>query len=117
MTPEAPAQGILKRSDWGDAKTYQVVCDCGQSDHDHNIWVEAEETGITVSIYTTAKSPWYSMNRFKQIWTLITKGYLEMETVVTFNEQVALNYANVLQSAITDVKQFRKERDGKIKSS
>lgn len=110
MKLETPAQGILKRNDWGDAKMYQVVCDCGQPDHDHNLWIEAADHGITVTIYATVKSPWWSMNRWKQMWTLLTQGYLEHETVVTFNEQAALNYAETLKSAINDVKAFKEKK-------
>jgi hypothetical protein len=28
LKPQIPAQGILKRDSWGDAITYQVVCEC-----------------------------------------------------------------------------------------
>jgi hypothetical protein len=114
MKAQIPAEGILKKNDWGDAKMYQVVCDCGQSDHEHNLWVEADETGISVTIYATVKSPWWSMNRFKQIWTLIIKGYLQHETVLTMNEQAAFNYAETLKSAVKDVKEFKTIPNTKI---
>jgi hypothetical protein len=111
LEPQTPAEGILKKNDWGDAKMYQVVCDCGQPDHEHNLWVEADETGVSVNIYVTAKSPWWSMNRFKQIWSLVSKGYLQHETVITMNEQSAINYAEILKSAVKDVKEFRSKSD------
>jgi hypothetical protein len=107
MKAQTPAEGILKKNDWGDAKMYHVVCECGQSDHEHSLWIEADETGISVTIYATVKSPWWAMNRFKQIWTLITTGYLKHETVLTMNEQAAFNYAETLKSAIKDVKEFK----------
>jgi len=110
MKPQTPAEGILKKNDWGDSKLYHVVCDCGQSDHEHNLWIEAEDVGVTVTIYVTAKSSWWSMNRFKQIWSLLTKGYLQYETVLTMNEQSALNYSETLKTAINDVKQFKEAR-------
>lgn len=110
MKSQIPAEGILKKNDWGNAKEYQIVCDCGSDDHMHNLWIEAEDIGITVTIYATVKSPWWSMNRFKQIWTLLTKGYLEHQTVLTMNEQTALNYAETLKKSIQDVQQFREER-------
>ncbi len=110
MELQTPAEGILKTNDWGDAKVYHVVCDCGADDHTHNLWVEADDIGITVSIYATVKSPWWSMNRWKQIWTLITKGYLEHQTVLTINQQTALNYAETLKTAIKDVEIFRQQR-------
>jgi len=110
MKLQTPAEGILKKGEWGDAKSYHIVCDCGSDDHTHNLWVEAENIGITVTIYATVKSPWWSMNRFKQIWTLLTKGYLEHQTVLTMNQQTAYNYAETLKNAIKDVDQFRKEK-------
>lgn len=116
MKAQVPAEGILKKNDWGDAKMYQVVCDCGSDDHTHNLWVEAEDHGITVTIYATVKSPWWSLNRFKQIWTLIIKGYLQHETVLTMNEQTAVNYAETLKSAVKDVKEFKAKTDPKNKA-
>jgi len=113
MKPQIPAEGILKKNDWGDAKMYQVVCDCGQPDHEHNLWVEADDTGISVTIYATVKSPWWSMNRFKQIWSLLSKGYLQHETILTMNEQSAINYSETLKSAVKDVKEFKAKTDPK----
>ena len=110
MKLQTPAEGILKKNDWGDARAYHVVCDCGSDDHSHDLWIEAEDIGITVTIYATVKSPWWSMNRFKQIWTLLTKGYLEHQTVLTMSQQTALNYAETLKTSIKDVDHFRKER-------
>jgi hypothetical protein len=109
MKAQTPAEGILKKNSWGDAKTYQVVCECGQSDHEHNLWVEADDSGVSVTIYTTVKSPWWSMNRFKQIWSLVTKGYIQQESIITMSSQTAFNYAETLKSAIRDVANFRKE--------
>jgi len=110
METQTPAEGILKKNDWGDAKMYHVVCDCGADDHTQDLWIEAEDIGITVIIYATVKSPWWSMNRFKQIWKLLTDGYLEQQTVLTMNEQTAFNYSETLKKAIQDVRQFREDR-------
>jgi hypothetical protein len=52
LKAQAPAEGILLRKDYGDAKVYQVVCECGDCDHSHNVWVEAEDIGVSVTIYT-----------------------------------------------------------------
>ena len=119
LKPQTPAEGILKKNDWGDAKMYHVVCDCGQPDHEHSLWVEADETGISVTIYATVKSPWWSMNRFKQIWSLISKGYLKHETVLTMNQQSAINYAETLKSAVKDVSAFKqpKENSAAVKAA
>jgi len=108
MKAQIPAEGIMKIGEWGNTKSYKIACDCGQADHEHTVFVEAEDTGISVTVYVNVKTPFWSANRFKQIWTLLTKGYLEHETVVTMNEQQALNYAETLKSAIQDVKDFKK---------
>ena len=107
MTPELPAEGILKQNSWGDSKTYRVVCECGSNDCDHNVWVEAEDTGITVTIYTTTRTNFWSKTRWYHIWTLLTKGYIDAEANLIMKKQVALNYATVLKSAIDDVERFR----------
>jgi hypothetical protein len=110
MKAETPAQGILKRNDYGDSMCYQVACECGDSNHDHNVWVEADDSNVTVTIYTTVKSKWWKLNRWQKIWQLLTKGYVEYEADIIMNKQVALNYANVLQSAIKDCEKFKQER-------
>ena len=111
MKVQKPAEGILVSNDWGDAKTYEIVCGCGQPNHQHNVWVEADETGVNVTIYVTVQSPFWSMNRWKQIWTLLTKGFLEHETTICMSEQQSINYAGVLTSAAKDVKIFRNKRN------
>lgn len=113
MKPQKPANGILFVNDWGDTKTYDIVCGCGQPDHTHHVWVEVDNYDVSVNIYVTVKSPFWSMNRWKQIWTLLTKGYLEHETTISMSEQQALNYASALTSAIKDVKIFRDKRNAK----
>jgi hypothetical protein len=110
MTPEPPAQGILKRNSWGDAVTYQVVCECTDPAHDHTVWVEADEGNVTVTTYTTQKSKWWSMNRWQKIWILLTKGYVEYEASIIMTEQQALNYAETLKKAIKDVETFKQSR-------
>jgi hypothetical protein len=77
MTYQMPAEGILKRSGWGDAISYQVTCQCHDTDHDHNVWVEADSTNVTVTIYTTQKSKWWILTRWQTIWRLLTRGYIE----------------------------------------
>lgn len=110
MNAQKPAEGILKNGDWGDTKSYQIVCDCHDPDHNHNVYIEADDVGVTVTTYTTQKSQFWSTNRFKTIWILLTKGYVEYEASIIMTEQQALNYSETLKSAIEDVKKFREER-------
>jgi hypothetical protein len=111
MKPQKPAQGILLTRDFGDSKQYEVTCECGDGDHSHKVWVEADDGNVSVTIYTTTKSKWWERNRWKQIWTLLTKGYVECEADVIMNQQQALNYAETLKLAVKDSEEFRKKRN------
>lgn len=114
MTPQIPAEGILKRGEWGDAKSYQVVCECGDPNHDHNFWVEADDGNVSVIIYTTTKSKFWELSRWKKMWILLTKGYVEEEVSIIMREQQALNYADTLAKAVKDVKNFKKSTTAHI---
>lgn len=136
MKSEKPAEGILVRGNYGDSKFYQIVCGCGQEYHDHNVEVEAADTGINVNIYASAKtnywseliekrydieSPWLQevdwffkdlinglWTRLKVTWEIWTTGAVRVETTIAMSEQQALNYAETLKSAVKDVKSFKK---------
>lgn len=138
MKPQTPAEGILKRNDFGDSKWYQVVCGCGQEYHDHTVEVEADETGVNVNIYATAKTNYWSelvkkrydidnpywqeidwflkdlingtWTRLKITWEAWTTGTVTVQTTITMSEQQAINYAETLKSASKDVKEFKQQR-------
>jgi hypothetical protein len=111
MKYQIPAEGILKHNDWGDSKVYRVACECGDESHNHNVWIEAEDTGVVVTVYTTNQTNFWSKTRWYHIWTLITKGYIDTESSVHLTKQQALNYAETLKSAIIDVEDFRKKNE------
>ena len=113
MKAQIPAEGILKTNDWGDSKVYKVVCNCGQDDHSHNVWVESDYHEVNITVYTTVKTNFWSKTRWHHIWTLLTKGYVDTESSVHLNRQQALNYSETLKSAIDDVKKFNQERKEK----
>ena len=113
MNHQIPAEGILKHNDQGDSKVYRVTCECGSSECDHNVWVEADDTGVNVTIYTTSRTNFWSQTRWYHIWTLLTKGYIDTQSTVCLKRQGALNYAETLKSAIIDVEDFRTERKEK----
>ena len=108
MKAEKPAEGILKRHDYGDAKTYSVPCSCGCENGTHNVWVESDITGVSVTTYQKLTTQWWKFNRWQKIWTLLTKGYIEVEACTIMSQQQALNYAETLRSATKDVDAFRK---------
>jgi hypothetical protein len=108
MIAETPAKGILKLNEWGSSKMYKVVCECGSDDCTHTIDIEAEDTGVTVTIYTQTRTNFWSMSRWKHIWTLLVNGHVDFETNIHLSEQSALNYGETLKQAVQDVKNFKK---------
>lgn len=113
MKAEKPAEGILLRRDYGDAKSYAVPCECCGANCEHNVWVESDDTGVSVTTYTQQKTKWWELNRWQVIWRLLTKGYVEYEASIIMTKQQAINYASVLQSAVKDVDTFRQQRKEK----
>jgi hypothetical protein len=111
LNPQTPAEGIMQTNDWGDSKVYRIACNCGDESHNHNVWVEADEHDIMVNIYTTGKTNYWSKTRWYHIWTLLTKGYIDIESSVHMSKQQALNYAETLKSAVNDVEEFRKKHN------
>ena len=105
MKAEKPAEGILKRNEWGDSVLYQVTCSCGDSNHDHNVWIEVDPdlNEVIVNTYTTQKSKWWEQTRWRTIWTLLTRGYVEYESSIIMTKQQALNYAETLKRAVADL--------------
>lgn len=110
MQAQKPAEGILKVNDFGDSMSYKITCECGDDSHTHNVWVEADDARVYVTLYTTVKSKWWEQNRWKTIWTLLTKGYVEYESDVIMNEQQALNYSATLADAVKQCKEFHNKR-------
>ena len=117
MNAEIPAEGIMKTNDWGDSKVYRVACSCHDETHNHNVWIEADDCDIVVTVYTTGKTNFWSKTRWYHIWTLLTNGYIDTESSVHMNRQQAVNYAETLKLAIQDVEEFRKKRDEQNKNS
>ena len=117
MKAQIPAEGILKTNDWGDSRVYKVVCNCGDDDHSHNVWVESDDHEVTVTVYTTVKTTFWSKTRWQHIWTLLSKGYVDCETTVSMTEQQAINYAETLKSAVDDVKKFRSKNNSTAKAA
>ncbi len=108
MQAQTPAQGILKINDWGNAKTYQIVCECTDPECTHDLWVEADDHAVTVNIYVTTKTDFWSKGRWRQMWDILTTGYTKHQSTICLSRQVAINYAETLKSAVEVVEEFQK---------
>lgn len=135
MEAQTPADGILKTGDWGTSKTYHVACDCGNAECRHVIDIEADDWGVTVTVYTEQKTPWWKRRfadnhnidnpvldrldrtwkdlangiwrRVALTWDIWVHGYVKYETNIILKEQAALNYGNTLIVAASEVKALK----------
>lgn len=136
MKAQKPAEGILLMNEWGHTKLYKVACQCGQPYHEHYLDVEAEDTGVNVTLCVTVKTDYWTetvekrydidnvwlqefdwfwkdlvnstVRKLKLTWELWTTGAVTTETTIAMTEQQALNYAETLKTAVKDVQDFRK---------
>lgn len=133
---QTPAKGILLSNDWGNSKSYTIECECSDESHSHTLSIDAEDHGITVTIYTdqttdhwtTVIEPRYDIdNELAQwynwfwvgVWNglctrlRLTKdiwfhGHVKYQSTLILSEQTALNYSETLKKAIVDVKNFKR---------
>ena len=55
MKAQTPAEGIMKTNDWGDSRVYRIACNCGDENHNHNVWVEADDHGTKKEFFDNIK--------------------------------------------------------------
>lgn len=106
---QTPAEGILVRKDLGDFKSYLVVCDCGDTDHSHEVVVEATDNSVDVNVYVQVDVKQSLVDRLSAIWSLITTGQCKTEVSLVLSEQQALNYAATLQQAVASVAEHKRK--------
>lgn len=110
MQPQDISLGVSKNS----TGVITVNCDCGDSSHNHTVFVNNDEGIISVDVYTVTYSKfkltefhrtdfWNAIsNRFKQAFAILFKGYAEYETNLLLDKQSALNYADALIKAVKE---------------
>ena len=111
MKPQKPAQGIMLNRNWGTARTYTIACECGELDHFPQMWIDigdesdADLQNVTVTFYVETASPWYSVNRWRQIWQILTRGYVKQEHALILSKQAALNLSTVIRNSVAEMQQ------------
>jgi hypothetical protein len=112
MNVEQAATNVCKMRDYYDGSSmFRVTCDCMSTDCDHVINVEYDEDigDVTVTIYATQKTRYWDGSRFKWIWKMLTKGYVDVESSTVLNKQAALNYAGALTGAVDKLEEVRNQ--------
>lgn len=101
---QMPLKGIQLSQEFTNAKIYHIRCDCGDEDCSHDVEIEIDEDGyVSVNIYMKLRSKFWKVSRWKQIWQILTKGYIDTESSILLSEKSAKNYGNALLRTIDDL--------------
>ncbi len=103
---QEPARNIMKTGEWPDADCYRIACDCHDSAHDLDVWIEVENDpevrDVTLTFYKEMYSPiWESgFNRFREAARILFTGSTRVAGTIIMRRDVAQNFVNLVQTSI-----------------
>jgi hypothetical protein len=107
ITAQTPAEGIMLQKEFTNAVSYTIACDCGDPAHNVNMWIESkadlDTDDVTLTFYVTTTNKWWSVNRWKQIWQLITAGHVKQESTLILSKQAALNLSTIIRNSTLEL--------------
>ena len=112
MIKQNPAQGISVDSDYGDAKVFNVECDCSSDDHAIKMWIEVNRDvdipDVEITFYVSTWTPW-----FKNIWERINVaanvlflGIHRQQHSMLLNKQSATNFAHAILDTVNELEKL-----------
>ena len=106
-----PSTGILKRQPLNDVHSYLIECDCTESSHNVNAWIEINRENdieqVEVVFYMEWEHgylPWKGLwHRLKTTWQVIWGGKIKVSHDILLNPETAKNFANALEKSVADL--------------
>lgn len=98
-------------ADHGDAKSYRIMCDCGEPTHEVTMWMEVDhelDPYVTVTLYSNLHTGW---GRWKHIWRLLTQGQAEMHQELILAPQAARNFIGVVEAFLNQSQSDPQDRE------
>jgi len=112
MKAQQPAQGISIDNDFGDAKVFNVECDCTSDDHAVKMWIEVQRDNfipdVEVSFYVTTWTREFWKNwpaRLSAVYDILIKGVHKQEHHMLLNKQSALNFAAAIKNTVEEMEE------------
>jgi len=111
MQAQTPAVGISLEKDFGDAKVFNIECDCTSDDHAAKMWIEVQRDrdipDVEVSFYVTTWTPVWSNwgKRLTAVYDILFKGVHKQEHHMLLNKQSALNFAEAIKNTIKEMEE------------
>lgn len=100
----------MKTSEWPDAASFRVACDCHDNSHDLDIWIEAERDDetreITITFYRELDTPFWEVgfNRFREAWQILVHGRSRFSGSIIIRSETAQHLCNAIQTHIARLK-------------
>lgn len=105
-TKTEPLQGIMKTSEYDDAVSFRVACDCHDNLHDVDVWIEVERDDevheITVTFYRELDTPWWEkgFNRFREAWRILVHGRSRFSGSLIMRPEAADHLCAAIQTSV-----------------
>ena len=96
----------MKTSEYEDAVSFRVACDCHDNRHDVDVWIEVERDDevhdITVTFYRELDTPWWEtrFNRFREAWNILAHGRSRFSGSLILRPEAADNLCAAIQTSI-----------------
>ena len=96
----------MKTSEYDDAVSFRVACDCHDNNHDVDVWIEVEKDDevheITVTFYRELDTPWWEkgFNRFREAWRILVHGRSRFSGSLIMRPEAADSLCAAIQTSI-----------------
>ena len=106
LNPQTPAEGILTTGIWDDAHSFRIGCECTDSEHDVDAWLEvnrdADLPGVELVFYVNTWTPYFANwgERLQAVYNILFKGVHRQQHTLLLKKQAALNVANAIKTTV-----------------
>lgn len=106
MKAQQPAEGISTISTWNDARSFRIQCECTDSNHEADMWIEinkdADLPSIELAFYVNTWTPYFANwgERLRAVFNILFKGVHRQQHTLLLNKQAAINVANAITSSV-----------------
>jgi len=101
-----PALGVMTTGLYDDSRSFRVACDCHDSSHDVDVWIEVEPDGetreVTVTFYRELDTPFWEsgFNRFREAWQILVHGRSRFSGTLIVRAETAETLCDAIRSSI-----------------
>lgn len=106
---QIPAQGIMQISEFDNAKSFLIACECTDPTHQVDAWIEVNKEldvkQVSVTFFVKTYIPFIDgiLTRVKAAWNILITGSYEQQHNLLLSKQVALNFAHTIIDTVSEM--------------